>query len=48
MFLKGDATGCVDGVVNVFNGSITIEIEVEVGFKARAAPELDQPSPGRR
>ena len=37
MFLKGDATGCVDGAVNAANGSITIEIKVEVGFKGNSS-----------
>ena len=37
MFLKGNAAGCVDGAVNTANGSITIEIEVEVGFKGKSS-----------
>ena len=32
-FLEGDAADCVDGAVGTANGSIAIEIEVEVGFK---------------
>ena len=35
-FLEVDAAGCVEGSVGTANGSITIEIEVEVGFKGQS------------
>ena len=36
-FLEGNAADCVDVAVNTANGSITIEIEVEVGFKGKSS-----------
>ena len=36
-FLERNAAGCVDGAVNTANGSITIEIKVEVGFKGNSS-----------
>ena len=39
-FLESDATSCVDGAVCTTNGSITIEIEVEVGFKGSSSTRI--------
>ena len=40
MLLESDAAGCMDGAVNTANGSITIEIKVEVGFKGNSIARI--------